>query len=731
MRKIIRGIRRAAAKMKQGVKSWQGLGDAIHSTIGDGLISATAEFVAKNVCGRDSCGCIRRQSRLNSRVPFRPPVLVIGIPHRNDLEGVWSTLLGIRRELLGKSIRWFGCKVPLTEIVKVVINNQKSNHSVNGQQVIVGEEVAKKLDGYANSMRRSGLQVHVEHQPLPHGSARAKQGCCNWASNNGGEWILICDAHVEFKPGALQWLCRWLSKHKNRSSRDLYYGFLLNDHMAPAADPNRLQGANGYCTLAGWDRKTNLPRVGLDNLWGQWADPVIYAHTLETMMTPEERKLLAKPEWVSHGFFFPLCSPKFAARFEAIVGNFKIGDEFWTGSDAIEYLRLMLDAKGKDGQPLWGTEKRLQVFEGLCDGMTDIWPESFEIEGSGGWMLLSRVDQTVPGLDAINQQVKHPWLYFPEMKGFGGEETILAYARRDNGYAVKCLTPLAAYHRFMRTQSGHTYGGTWEDSLRNHLIAAHKLAGALGGRCLRVPGVVSPMGLFAKAYVASGRPQERVDAVLAEVLAAIHGQPEPPKTITVPAEVAQAAATMPPASVFESFTQLKSKPSDINEHLQTLFDLAFQFDHVTEFGTRHGVSTTALLAAQPKTLVSYDTQKTCSCKGLEQLRGKTDLQLKQGPEFDTASMPPIEKTDMLLVDSKHTAEHVYAELSRHSPSVAHVIALHDTEAPWGSQDEGGGSGGGVRAGISRWLASPSGSDWFLEAEFKNNHGLHVYRRRQP
>lgn len=46
--------------------------------------------------------------------------------------------------------------------------------------------------------------------------------------------------------------------------------------------------------------------------------------------------------------------------------------------------------------------------------------------------------------------------------------------------------------------------------------------------------------------------------------------------------------------------------TDIVEHLPTLRKLAAKCKHVTEFDVREGCSTTALLAAQPETLESYD-----------------------------------------------------------------------------------------------------------------------------
>src|SRR5260370_28215966 len=47
----------------------------------------------------------------------------------------------------------------------------------------------------------------------------------------------------------------------------------------------------------------------------------------------------------------------------------------------------------------------------------------------------------------------------------------------------------------------------------------------------------------------------------------------------------------------------RSKPSDINEHIPTLYALTQECPHITELGTRTGLSTTAFLYAQPEQLV--------------------------------------------------------------------------------------------------------------------------------
>jgi len=63
-----------------------------------------------------------------------------------------------------------------------------------------------------------------------------------------------------------------------------------------------------------------------------------------------------------------------------------------------------------------------------------------------------------------------------------------------------------------------------------------------------------------------------------------------------------------PYHLDHAFEERCRRPSDINEHLVTLRDLAANCAHVTEFGVRKGVSTFALLHGQPNRLISYDIQ---------------------------------------------------------------------------------------------------------------------------
>ena len=124
----------------------------------------------------------------------------------------------------------------------------------------------------------------------------------------------------------------------------------------------------------------------------------------------------------------------------------------------------------------------------------------------------------------------------------------------------------------------------------------------------------------------------------------------------------------------ERYAAMVATPSDINTHLPKLRDLASQCSHVTEFGVRGGVSTTALLAAQPDYLVCYDISYCPVIENLVMIRGKCNLSLTLA---DTAKVA-IAPTDMLFIDTHHTGPQLTAELSN-ACRVRKYIAMHDTK----------------------------------------------------
>ncbi len=168
--------------------------------------------------------------------------------------------------------------------------------------------------------------------------------------------------------------------------------------------------------------------------------------------------------------------------------------------------------------------------------------------------------------------------------------------------------------------------------------------------------------------------------------------------------------------------------SDIHEHIQVLWMLARGCGHVTEFGTRDGVSTTAFLHARPRRLVSYDLDYCLGARRrLERLAGPVNFTFQQADVRQVV----IEPTDLLFIDTHHVYEQLKEELRLHADKVSRYIVLHDTEA-YGEQ--GGGEQGfepgrrGLKAALQEFLAEGT---FRVKHHFPDCNGLTVLERIIP
>ena len=116
---------------------------------------------------------------------------------------------------------------------------------------------------------------------------------------------------------------------------------------------------------------------------------------------------------------------------------------------------------------------------------------------------------------------------------------------------------------------------------------------------------------------------------------------------------------------------------DIHRHLDLLYRYASGCDHVTEFGTRHGVSTTAFLRALPRRLVCYDLERQPEVDWLD--RRAVQLGVEFAFRLEDTRTAVIEPTDLLFVDTWHTYEQVRAELVGKENLVRKYLIFHDTE----------------------------------------------------
>ena len=178
-------------------------------------------------------------------------------------------------------------------------------------------------------------------------------------------------------------------------------------------------------------------------------------------------------------------------------------------------------------------------------------------------------------------------------------------------------------------------------------------------------------------------------------------------------------------TITATFSARAAQPSDIQAHLPLLRALAAQCDHITEFGVRKGNSTVAFLAGLADRgggiLQSYDI----AAPRIEtpELPLGVEWWFKQA---DTALLREIDDTDLLFIDTLHTADQVRAEL-RHAPCVRGRIVLHDTVlfAGQGERDSLG-----IAPAIFEFLADHD-AQWRVAGHSSQSCGLLVLERRSP
>ena len=166
------------------------------------------------------------------------------------------------------------------------------------------------------------------------------------------------------------------------------------------------------------------------------------------------------------------------------------------------------------------------------------------------------------------------------------------------------------------------------------------------------------------------------------------------------------------------------KSSDINEHLPMLSFLAEQCDHVTEFGVRTGESTLAFLhglrGKYSARLRSYDINDDYGVRQAYAPLTKTDWVFVTA---STLTIPKIEPTDLLFIDTLHSYTQVSQELALHGDQAKRWIAFHDTDT-FGNVGEDGNEGIG-KAILEFMDARP---EWRVVYHSHRNNGLTVIER---
>jgi predicted O-methyltransferase YrrM len=139
-------------------------------------------------------------------------------------------------------------------------------------------------------------------------------------------------------------------------------------------------------------------------------------------------------------------------------------------------------------------------------------------------------------------------------------------------------------------------------------------------------------------------------------------------------------------SIMNIVEQHSLMPTDINQHLTTLYMLAVEFNakNMLELGVRGGESTIALLQAAKEiggSLTSIDIAPCPTAKERVREYGFESYWIFiLGDDCTLDWNRPI---NLLFIDTTHEYEHTLKELTKYEPSVVPkgIIILHDTMRP--------------------------------------------------
>jgi hypothetical protein len=129
-----------------------------------------------------------------------------------------------------------------------------------------------------------------------------------------------------------------------------------------------------------------------------------------------------------------------------------------------------------------------------------------------------------------------------------------------------------------------------------------------------------------------------------------------------------------------NYRQACQNHSDINENLPVLRKYADECDHVTEMGTRTGISTWALVSSNANTIVLYD--QDIRVGGWLEPHFLCAKELNKNITFHCISTidprADIEETDLLFIDTYHYYDHLTKELAMHGMKARKYLVFHDT-----------------------------------------------------
>lgn len=294
--------------------------------------------------------------------------------------------------------------------------------------------------------------------------------------------------------------------------------------------------------------------------------------------------------------------------------------------------------------------------------------------------------------------------FHPLSTGFGGEELYIHEKFRRQGGQAICHPRLKWVHRFGRP-GAMPYRPNVLQKIRNYVLEFVELGWDL-----------APIH---QHFVAER--QRITEATWRQLIA----DPTTELTASECSTCGKGSAAGPNAPTFTelqsidaAYTLVRHRPRDLDQHVDTLRELAGQCRDVVEISKRRE-STVAFLASAAASLVSYNSEHadplTQRVQQLAVARGTQTFTL-----MPLSDPPQIPECDLLFLDYDHTYAGVKRRLEQYRGQVRRYIVLHDTKSH-GSKGEDGGPG--ILQALREFLRAHP--EWSVIRHTPDQYGLTV------
>jgi hypothetical protein len=177
----------------------------------------------------------------------------------------------------------------------------------------------------------------------------------------------------------------------------------------------------------------------------------------------------------------------------------------------------------------------------------------------------------------------------------------------------------------------------------------------------------------------------------------------------------------------EMYQEVCRASSPLNKHCSKIHEIASKCHHITELAIKTYEIAISVLATKPTKFHLYrekeETLKEIKKKIEDVIPKHTEIKLFHGHSLKTQ----IEATDMLILNTHHTAARLKKELLQHAGNVKRFIAFPSVYA-FAKRGEDGSIPGVVDAILEFIKENP---EWFIIYKNKASSGLIIIEREPP